>query len=200
MAARRLNVIARVVLIIVCGFAIGYFMWSEHVFSFGPPPQSSASTTNATPTVQPAPPAVKPKPASKPKPDSQGASASSASGAGALGAAASVVAVDSVPAHEAAVATAPAPAVDPPPFPQIQQIAAGEDEDVVREKYGNPAISALTSRGGHIERTYVYTRDRGYSETVIHLEDGRVAGAYSKSAPPTPTGISIPRVGHPEAN
>jgi len=41
--------------------------------------------------------------------------------------------------------------------------------------------------------TFVYARDRGRLATVIHLEDGRVSSAYTKSSPPPAAGMSIPR-------
>ena len=60
------------------------------------------------------------------------------------------------------------------------------------DKYGTPAISVLTSDHGHVLNTYVYSKDKGRSETVIQLEDGKVASAVSKSTPTPPTGIEVP--------
>jgi hypothetical protein len=88
---------------------------------------------------------------------------------------------------------APAPPVDPPPFPQVDQIASGASANMVIDKYGAPAISALTSDRGHVLNTYIYAKDRGRSETVIQLEDGKVASAFAKSMPAPPSGILVPR-------
>jgi hypothetical protein len=87
----------------------------------------------------------------------------------------------------------PAPPADPLPFPSVDQIASGASGDAVLDKYGTPAISALTSDRGHVLNTYIYAKDQGRSETVIQLEDGKVASAYSKSTRPSPTGILVPR-------
>jgi hypothetical protein len=91
-----------------------------------------------------------------------------------------------------------APPVNPPPFPQVDQIANGASAAAVIDKYGTPAISALTSDRGHVMGTYVYAKDKGRSETVIQLEDGKVASAFSKSMPPPPVGILVPRLGNTE--
>jgi hypothetical protein len=87
---------------------------------------------------------------------------------------------------------------DPPPFPAVDQIASGAPEETVTGKFGDPAISALTSTGGHILGTYVYARQGGRVATVIHLEDGKVASATSKELPPPAGGLSIPRPKRPE--
>jgi hypothetical protein len=90
----------------------------------------------------------------------------------------------------------PAPAIPPPPpppFPAVDQIAAGSQEDAITGKYGDPALSAVTSAGGHKVETLIYAKDGGRSATVIRLEDGRVSSAYSPSEPVPPTGLSAPR-------
>ena len=95
---------------------------------------------------------------------------------------------------EAIVETKPTtPRVDPTPFPSTDEVAVGEPQEIVIEKYGAPAISTLTSSGGHMMGSYVYAKDRGRQETMIRLEDGRVASAYSISMPPAPTGMQVPR-------
>jgi hypothetical protein len=91
-------------------------------------------------------------------------------------------------------AAPPAPVEhDPPPFPSVEQIAAGAHGDTITGKYGNPALSAVTSTRGHMIETFIYARDRGRSATVIRLEDGKVAAAFSQTQPLAPTGLSAPR-------
>jgi len=87
---------------------------------------------------------------------------------------------------------------DPPPFPSVEQIARGAHGEAITGKYGNPALSAVTSTGGHVVETFVYARDRGRSATVIRLEDGKVASAFSRTQPLAPTGLSAPRRWHNE--
>ncbi len=60
-------------------------------------------------------------------------------------------------------------------------------------KYGDPALAAVTSTGGHMVETFVYSRNRGRNATVIRLEDGKVAAAYSQAEPFVPPGLSAPR-------
>ena len=87
---------------------------------------------------------------------------------------------------------AKAKAAAPPPFPVLDQIEAGSRDAAITAKYGSPAVSTLTSDSGHLIETFIYTRDRGHSATVIHLEDGKVARAYNSGAPVAPVGISAP--------
>jgi len=97
---------------------------------------------------------------------------------------------------ELAPAVLSAPAALPAerlPFPQVEQIAAGSSEDTVSQKYGPPNIWALTTNGGHVIGTHVYSRDRGRLATLIHFKDGKVTSAFSQSVPTPPTGIPIPR-------
>jgi hypothetical protein len=96
-------------------------------------------------------------------------------------------------APKAPVVAAPVVPAEPPPFPVLDEIVTGLPQDSITTTYGEPAVSALTSSGGHVVETLVYTRDRGHSATVIHLEDGRVAAAYTKWAPAQVSGVSIPR-------
>ncbi len=96
-----------------------------------------------------------------------------------------------VPAAPEPVPAIPPP--PPPPFPAVDQIATGAHEDSITGKYGDPALSAVTSAGGHKVETLIYAKDRGRSATVIRLEDGRVSSAYSPSEPVPPTGLSAPR-------
>jgi hypothetical protein len=101
-----------------------------------------------------------------------------------------VAAVDPAPKVEAA------PPPEPRPFPTIDQVTVGVPQAKVVEEYGVPTISTLTSHGGHILESYVYAKDKGRSETLIRLEDGRVASATSATIPPPPSGIEVPRYGH----
>ena len=94
------------------------------------------------------------------------------------------------------VAPAPAPVVPPPPFPAVEQIASGAREAAITDKYGDPSLSAVTSRGGHMVETFVYSKNRGRNATVIRLEDGKVATAYSQVEPFVPPGMSAPRRYH----
>ena len=87
---------------------------------------------------------------------------------------------------------------DPPPFPLVEQIPAGVHGEAITGKYGSPALSAVTSTRGHVVETFIYARDRGRSATVIRLEDGKVAAAFSQTQPLTPTGLSAPRRWHNE--
>ena len=96
-----------------------------------------------------------------------------------------------------AVVVAPplAPVVQgpPPPFPSVEQIASGSHEAAITGKYGDPSLFAVTSAGGHMVETFVYSKDRGRNATVIRLEDGKVATAYSQAEPLVPAGLSAPR-------
>ena len=98
----------------------------------------------------------------------------------------------------APAAPPPAPVVKapPPPFPAVEQIASGAHEAAITDKYGDPALSAVTSTGGHMVETFVYSKDRGRNATVIRLEDGKVAKAYSQAEPLVPPGLSAPRRFH----
>jgi hypothetical protein len=98
------------------------------------------------------------------------------------------------------VAPIPAPVVqhDPRPFPAVEQIATGGNEDSITGKYGDPALSAVTSTGGHMVETFVYAKNRGRLATVIRLQDGKVSSAHSQSEPTMPAGLSAPRRWHSE--
>ena len=102
------------------------------------------------------------------------------------------------PVAVAAVVPPPAPEVKlpPPPFPAVEQIASGAHMDTITDKYGDPALSAVTSTGGHMVETFVYSKNRGRNATVIRLEDGKVATAYSQAEPFVPPGMSAPRRYH----
>jgi hypothetical protein len=102
--------------------------------------------------------------------------------------------VEPVPAL---AAPEPAPVIPPPPpFPAVDQIKTGSHEDAITGKYGEPALSAMTTAGGHMVETLIYARERGRFATVIRLEDGRVSAAYSPTEPVLPSGISAPRRSH----
>jgi len=87
----------------------------------------------------------------------------------------------------------PIVAPDLPPFPTADKIAAGIPRDTVTTEYGGPAIAAVTSAYGHMVETYVYARKGERSQTVIRLEEGRVAEAYTKLFAPPASGLSIAR-------
>jgi len=172
-----------ILLLVVGVIAIGgIILWQSHVdpFALG---RSMGQDRELRPEPQPEVPAPKPAPVHKPKPVVKAPEV-----------------VEAVPAPvETPVAAVspepPAPPVvhDPPPFPAVDQIASGAPEETVTGKYGDPAISAVTSSGGHMVGTYVYAREGGRVATVIHLEDGVVASATSKSSPPPVAGLSVPR-------
>ncbi len=105
-----------------------------------------------------------------------------------------------IDAAAAPSSSSPAPVVrvqaPPRPFPAVEQIASGAHEDAITDKYGDPALSAVTSSGGHMVETFVYSRNRGRNSTVIRLRDGKVATAYSQVEPLVPPGLSAPRRFH----
>jgi len=107
---------------------------------------------------------------------------------------------DPVVEPPAVIETAPIPVPvvqrDQRPFPAVEQIATGGHEDSITGKYGDPALSAVTSTGGHMVETFVYVKDRGRLATVIRLQDGRVSATYSQSDPTMPAGLSAPRRWH----
>ncbi len=95
--------------------------------------------------------------------------------------------------HSPQVAAAvPVVHADPPPFPSVEKIATGLREDSITGTYGDPALSAMTSTGGHMVETFVYARDGGGLATVVRLVDGRVFAVYSQSGPAHATGLSAP--------
>jgi len=93
---------------------------------------------------------------------------------------------------EAAVVSPPVVHPDPLPFPAVDQIAPGLRKDSITGKYGQPALSAVTLTGGHLVETFIYARNRSRSATMIRLEDGKVAAAYSRSEAGIPAGVSVP--------
>jgi len=99
------------------------------------------------------------------------------------------------PVTASASFSAPAVRLQKPvrPFPAVEQIASGAHEDSITDKYGDPALSAVTSTGGHMVETFVYSTNRGRKSTVIRLQDGKVATAYSHVEPSVPPGLSAPR-------
>ncbi len=113
------------------------------------------------------------------------------------------VVADAAPAAAAVggvAVTSPAPVVRAQsslrPFPAVEQISRGAHEDAITDKYGDPALSAVTFSGGHMLETFVYSRNGGRSATVIRLQDGKVATAYSQAEPVVPPGLSAPRHYH----
>jgi len=101
-----------------------------------------------------------------------------------------------IPAPPVVAEAAPVVKRDPRPFPAVDQIPTGVHEDSITTKYGDPALSAVTSTGGHMVETFVYARQQGRSATVIRLEDGKVSSAYTQSEPVLPPGLSAPRRWH----
>jgi hypothetical protein len=170
----------------VVGIA-GIFLWREHVDPF-----HSARYLNAPPEPRPesAPSLPAAKPNNRPPKPAPIVEAPTA-----------VVEAAPLRVEPPAAPAPPAPPAvprDPPPFPAVDQILSGAPEESVTGKFGDPAISALTSSGGHMLGTYVYARDGGRVATVIHLEDGIVASTTSKSSTPPATGLSVPRRKRPE--
>ena len=167
----------RVVLAVICLIVVGavFVLWTQtsvHFSSRPPEPQAQAPEP-----AKPAPAVV--KAIRKPK-----------------------LVLEPVPEPPAVVEAPPAPVVvpvvqhDPPPFPVVAQIAAGAHEDSITGKYGDPALSAVTSTDGHMVETFVYAKNRGREATVIRIEDGKVSSAYSQSEPVPPSGLSAPRRWH----
>ena len=159
---------------------VGIFLWRAQVDPFHPERylnEAKESQPAPEPSSPPAKPVVR---ASKPAPV----------------AVAPAPVVEAAPAPPVEPPPAPAPQAvlhDPPPFPAVDEIASGAPEETVTGKFGDPAISALTSSGGHSVGTYVYARERGRVATVIHVEDGIVASATSTSLPTPAAGLSVPR-------
>lgn len=158
----------------------GFLLWQTHGDSLR---TASSVSAPAESSVQPAPaPAPKPTPRANPAPPP-------------------VVETPVVAEVVAVPEPAPAPPVvpqEPPPFPAVEEIANGAPSEAVTTKFGDPALSMLTSNGGRMLGTYVYARDKGREATVVQLEDGRVATVYSKNAPAAASGLSIPRQKHIE--
>jgi hypothetical protein len=164
-----------VVLMVICLIVVGGLAvwWTQ---------TSTAPVTAAAPQVQepapvPAPAPVvrkvaRPKPAQPPVAEQQ------------------VAVVAPVVARVAPAA--PVVQVPPPPFPAVEQIASGAHVDAITDKYGDPALSTVTFVDGHLVETFVYSRNRGQNATVIRLEDGKVATAYSQAIPLVPHGLSAP--------
>ena len=153
----------------------GVVLWwqSSHV---QPPPQHVVTVVKTEPPPAPKPVAARPKPAPAP------------------------VEAPVVVPQEAPPKPEPAPvavvARDPLPFPSSEEIANGAPEQAVTTKFGDPTLSLVTTSRGRVQGTYVYAREKGREATVIKLLDGKVASAYSKSAPVAASGLSIPRQQH----
>ena len=104
------------------------------------------------------------------------------------------VAQEVQPVTEPAPAPAPvAVAHEPLPFPSSEEISKGVPEEAVTTKFGDPTLSLVTTSRGQVRGTYVYARQKGRQATVIQLLNGKVSSAYSKTAPVTASGLSIPR-------
>jgi len=164
-----------VVLLVISLIVVGAILvwWTQA------PAHPLTATVAAAPEVQEPVPAPKPAPQLVIKPASHPAEEAP-------------VVVASVPVAE----PVPAAAVverDPLPFPAVEQISTGVHESSITSKYGDPALSAMTSRDGHMVETLVYSRGDGGSSTIIRIEDGKVSGAYSQSGPTVPAGFSAPR-------
>jgi hypothetical protein len=163
------NLVLAVICLIVVGGVFAWWQTSPHSLSATGP--SVRQSEPAPPPAPAAKPVVRPKPAPV----------------------AEAPAVVEVPVIVAAIPVDPH---DPPPFPAVEQISTGVREDSVTGTYGDPALSTVTSSEGHMVETFVYARGRGQSATIIRLQDGKVAAAYSQSEPVLPPGLSAPRRWH----
>jgi hypothetical protein len=165
-----------VVLLVICLIVVGGILvrWTQsptHSLSTAEPqiPESKTALKTA-PTVAKSSPKPKPTPAP---------------------AAEESTVVDATPSPQVAAAV-PVVHADPPPFPAVEKIATGLREDFITSTYGNPALSSVTSTGGHMVETFVYARDNGRLATIIRLEDGKVSAAYSQSEAVHAAGLSAP--------
>ena len=167
------GVVLLVIFLIVVG---GIFAWWTHSptqsFSATVEPQiaESKAALKTAPTVAKATP--KPKPAPAPVAEEP-----------------AVVETTHSPQVAGAV---PVVHADPPPFPSVEKIATGLREDSITGTYGDPALSAMTSTGGHMVETFVYARDGDGPATVVRLVDGRVFAVYSQSGSLHAAGVSAP--------
>ena len=88
---------------------------------------------------------------------------------------------------------AAAPVAVPPAavsrFPTVDEIRAGAEKPQIKEIFGDPALSALTTHRGHDLETFVYARNRGQSIAVICFEDGKVTAAGPQRPPFSPTNL-----------
>ena len=89
--------------------------------------------------------------------------------------------VEPMPSAATVSEPTPAPAL---PFPTVEQIASGAQEDKILQRYGDPVLSTTTSDHDHVFETLIYARDQGQLQTVIRVEDGKVTLAYAQSMPP----------------
>ena len=69
---------------------------------------------------------------------------------------------------------------EPPPFPNADQIRINTHKLKISERFGSPALSAMTTDQGHTMETFVYERDRGRALTIIRFKDGEVFSVYSQ--------------------
>ena len=170
-----------VVLVVICLIVVGglFVWWTQgHALSLSAPAETQVQEPVPSPKAAPVVAKVqipKPRPAPVEPP----------------------AVIEAAPSPQVPPAT-PVVHRDPPPFPAVEQIATGVREDSITGKFGDPALSAVTSTGGHMVETFVYARDRGRSATVIRLEDGKVSAAYSQAEPIPPAGLSAPRRWHNE--
>ena len=168
-------------LILALGFVaivtVGVYMWQSNIDPLHPFLSAISGPIESAPSApEPAAPAAKPKPAVPVVPREPVVAAP----------------VISEAAHSLPPST-PAVAPTPLPFPTADKIAAGSPGDTVTTEYGGPAIAAVTSADGHMVETYVYARKGDRSQTVIRLEEGRVAEAYTRMFAAPVSGMSIPR-------
>jgi hypothetical protein len=153
--------------------AAGFLWWSQTPTHYGAPTQDT-QVQQPEPAAKPAP-VVRALPKFKPEPVVE------------------EIAETTPAVAPVVVAAVPVVHRDPLPFPAVEQINKGVHEDSITGKYGDPQLSAVTSTGGHMVETMVYARERGRSATVIRIEDGKVASAYSQTEPVMPPGLSAPR-------
>jgi hypothetical protein len=165
-----------VVLVVISLIVIGgIFVWWKQAPTHSLSAPAETPVLDSQPNAKPSPLLVKasPKPRSAPQP-----------------------VVEPPAVIEAAPIAVAAVQHDQRPFPAVEQIATGGREDSITGKYGDPALSAVTSTGGHMVETFVYAKDRGRLATIIRLQDGRVSSVYSQSEPTMPSGLSAPRRWH----
>lgn len=165
-----------IVLVLVLALAGGVFWWTrtENVAVVQPEPVPSPPPVEAPHRTSPHSRAKPPVPISVPASPAAVdlASASSSNLATSL--------PQAETPHHPEKPTAPAAQ----PFPTVDQVARGAEADTVVERYGEPALSTTTSGHQHvIEENFVYARDRGRVQTLIHVEDGKVVSVSSEVIP-----------------
>lgn len=88
----------------------------------------------------------------------------------------------------------------PARFPVVEEIRWGTDKPQIKELFGDPALSAVTTNLGHDLEAYVYSRDRGQAVTVIRFEDGKVTAVTPQRPPFSPTNLQATAVSATQVN